>query len=99
MRLTVFTDYALRMLLVLASRTDELVTVSDIASAFGISHPHLTKVTHVLGKTGWVETVRGRSGGMRLAVNPRKLMLGQVISQLEDGFALARGPLRRKEPP
>jgi Rrf2 family nitric oxide-sensitive transcriptional repressor len=88
MRLTVFTDYALRMLLVLASRTEELVTISDIASAFGISHAHLMKVTHVLGKTGWVETVRGRSGGMRLATDPRKLKLGEVISRLEEDFAL-----------
>jgi len=67
MRLTVFSDYALRVLLVLASRSDALVTIADISSAFGISDAHLMKVTHVLGKTGWVETVRGRNGGMRLA--------------------------------
>ena len=64
MRLTVFTDYSLRVLLVLASRTEELVTISDIAAAFDVSHAHLMKVTHVLGKTGWVDTVRGRNGGM-----------------------------------
>ena len=79
MRLTVFTDYSLRVLLVLASRTDELVTISDIAAAFDISHAHLMKVTHVLGKTGWVDTVRGRNGGMRLATDPRKLKLGDVV--------------------
>lgn len=88
MRLTVFTDYALRVMLVLASRTQELVTIADISGAFGISQAHLMKVTHVLGKTGWVETVRGRNGGMRLAADPRKLRLGQVVRQLEADFAL-----------
>lgn len=88
MRLTLFTDYALRILLVLASRTEELVTISDISDAFGISRAHLMKVTHVLGKTGWVDTVRGRSGGMRLASDPRELRLGQVVHRLEEDFAL-----------
>ena len=88
MRLTVFTDYSMRVLLVLASRTEELVTISDIAAAFGISHAHLMKVTHVLGQTGWVDTVRGRNGGMRLATDPRKLRLGDVVQRLEEDFAL-----------
>jgi Rrf2 family transcriptional regulator, nitric oxide-sensitive transcriptional repressor len=88
MRLTVFTDYALRVLLVLASRTDHLMTIADISSAFGISEAHLMKVTHTLGKTGWVETVRGRNGGMRLATDHRKLRLGQVVQMLETDFAL-----------
>lgn len=88
MRLTVFTDYSLRVLLVLASRTEELVTISDIAGAYGISHAHLMKVTHVLGKTGWVDTVRGRNGGMRLAADPRKLKVGDVVRALEEDFAL-----------
>jgi Rrf2 family transcriptional regulator, nitric oxide-sensitive transcriptional repressor len=88
MRLTVFTDYSLRALLVLATRTDDLVTIADISSAFGISQAHLMKVTHVLGKTGWVETVRGRNGGMRLGTDPRKLRLGEAVRQLEADFAL-----------
>ena len=88
MRLTMFSDYALRVLLVLATRTDALVTIADIASAFEISEAHLTKVAHVLGKTGWIATVRGRNGGMRLAVDPRKLRLGDVVRRLETDFAL-----------
>jgi Rrf2 family nitric oxide-sensitive transcriptional repressor len=88
MRLTMFSDYALRIMLVLATRTDALVTISDIASAFDISDAHLTKVAHALGKTGWVDTVRGRNGGMRLAVDPRKLKLGEVVRRLEADFAL-----------
>jgi Rrf2 family nitric oxide-sensitive transcriptional repressor len=88
MRLTLFTDYSLRVLLVLASRSDALVTISDITEAFGISQAHLMKVTHALGKTGWVETMRGRNGGMRLAADPRKLSLGAVVRRLEADFAL-----------
>ena len=88
MRLTVFSDYALRVLLVLASRTDSLVTIADVSKAFDISDAHLTKVAHVLGKTGWVDTVRGRNGGMRLAAAPRTLRLGAVIQRLEADFAL-----------
>ncbi|KRC23247.1 Rrf2 family transcriptional regulator [Acidovorax sp. Root217] len=88
MRLTLFTDYSLRVLLVLASRTESLVTIADITEAFDISQAHLMKVTHALGKTGWVDTVRGRNGGMRLAVDPRRLSLGEVVRRLEADFAL-----------
>jgi Rrf2 family nitric oxide-sensitive transcriptional repressor len=88
MRLTTFSDYALRVLLVLATRTDALVTIADIADAFEISEAHLTKVAHVLGKTGWIATVRGRNGGMRLEADPRRLKLGQVVRRLESDFAL-----------
>jgi Rrf2 family nitric oxide-sensitive transcriptional repressor len=88
MRLTVFTDYALRILMVLASR-EGLVTIADVAKAFGISQAHLMKVTHALGKTGWVETVRGRNGGMRLAVDPRALKLDAVVRRLEPDLAAA----------
>ena len=88
MRLTLFSDYALRVLLVLASRSEALVTIADVAQAFDISDAHLTKVTHVLGKTGWIDTVRGRNGGMRLAVAPKSLRLGEVIRRIESDFAI-----------
>jgi Rrf2 family nitric oxide-sensitive transcriptional repressor len=88
MRLTVFSDYALRVLLVLATRTETLVTIADVSSAFEISEAHLMKVAHVLGRTGWIETVRGRNGGMRLAVAPKTLRLGEVVRRLEADFAL-----------
>ncbi len=88
MRLTVFSDYALRVLLVLATRTETLVTIADVASAFDISEAHLMKVVHVLGKTGWIATVRGRNGGMRLAADPRTLKLGEIVRRLEADFAL-----------
>jgi Rrf2 family transcriptional regulator, nitric oxide-sensitive transcriptional repressor len=89
MRLIVFTDYALRVLMVLAHRPGKLVTIGEIAQAFDISEPHLMKVTHLLGKTPWVETLRGRGGGMRLVANPQELRLGEVIQMLENDFAMA----------
>src|SRR3569833_934543 len=88
MRLTMFSDYALRVLLVLATRTDALVTIAEVSQAFDISEAHLTKVAHVLGKTGWFVLVRGRNGGMRLAVAPKTLKLGEVVRRLEADFAL-----------
>lgn len=88
MRLTLFTDYSLRVLLVLATRTESLVTIADFSKVYGISNAHLMKVTHVLGKSGWVDTVRGRNGGMRLAMPPSKIMIGSVVRHLETDFAL-----------
>lgn len=88
MRLTLFTDYSLRVLLVLATRTESLLTIDDLANVYGISRAHLTKVIHTLGKSGWVDTVRGRNGGMRLAVHPSSLKLGTVVRYLETDFAL-----------
>lgn len=97
MRLTVFTDYGLRILLVLAARRDERLTIADIAAGFGISDAHLMKVTHALGRTGWVETVRGRGGGMRLAVDPEKLSLRRIVVTLENEFSLVECFTERNE--
>jgi Rrf2 family transcriptional regulator, nitric oxide-sensitive transcriptional repressor len=89
MRLTLFTDYSLRVLLLLAARRDTLTTIAAISSFYAISEAHLMKVTHTLGRTGWVETVRGRHGGMRLVADPAALNLGDVVRELEGQFAWA----------
>ena len=70
MRLTVYTDYSLRLLIYAALKPDGLVNISDVASAYGISRSHLTKVVHQLGIAGFLETVRGKGGGLRLARAP-----------------------------
>jgi Rrf2 family nitric oxide-sensitive transcriptional repressor len=88
MRLTVFTDYALRVLLVLTASRDSLVTIAEVSSSFEISEAHLMKVANTLARTGWVETVRGRGGGMRLAVEPERLTLRRIVETLEAEFAL-----------
>ena len=65
MRMTLHTDYALRMLIYVASRPGGACTVADVAEAYGLSRNHLVKVAQTLRDLGIVETVRGRAGGMR----------------------------------
>jgi Rrf2 family transcriptional regulator, nitric oxide-sensitive transcriptional repressor len=89
MRLTSYTDYALRTLMYLALNREQLVTIADIAQAHNIAKNHLTKVVHHLGTLGFIETVRGRSGGMRLAREPETFSVGDVVRQTETDFYMA----------
>jgi Rrf2 family transcriptional regulator, nitric oxide-sensitive transcriptional repressor len=88
MRLTDYTDYSLRTLMYLGLNRDRLVTIQDIADVYGISKNHLMKVVHRLGLLGLVETVRGRSGGLRLGREPDKINLGEVVRKTEPDFAM-----------
>jgi Rrf2 family nitric oxide-sensitive transcriptional repressor len=88
MRLTDYTDYALRVLLYLAVRGEGLSTIQDISDAYGISKNHLMKVVQQLGELGWVETVRGRNGGLRIAEQTSALTVGQIVRATESDFAL-----------
>lgn len=88
MRLTVYTDYALRLLMYLAVKDGGLATISEVAESYGISKNHLMKVAHQLGLAGYVETVRGRSGGLRLAKPVETIGLGDVVRQTEPDMAL-----------
>lgn len=89
MRLTRFTDYSLRTLMYLGLRGDGLASIADISHAYAISEHHLTKVVHRLGQLGFLETVRGRGGGIRLARPPERIGLGEVVRGTEDDLALA----------
>ncbi|HJS87313.1 MAG TPA: Rrf2 family transcriptional regulator [Acetobacteraceae bacterium] len=89
MRLTVYTDYSLRMLMYLAVKGDGLPTIAEVADAYGISKAHLTKVAHQLGLLGYVETVRGKGGGLRLARAAERISLGEVVRRTEPDLALA----------
>jgi Rrf2 family nitric oxide-sensitive transcriptional repressor len=88
MRLTSMTDYALRLLMYVAHQPERLCTIAEIADAYGISQAHLMKITHQLGLAGFIETVRGKGGGMRLAAAPAAINLGAVVRAIEPDFAL-----------
>lgn len=89
MKLTSYTDYALRTLMYLAMNRDRLVTIQDIADAHRIAKNHLTKVVHQLGMLGLVETVRGRNGGLRLGREPSEIRVGDVVRSTESDFFIA----------
>jgi Rrf2 family nitric oxide-sensitive transcriptional repressor len=88
MRLTRYTDYAMRVLLHLAARDDGLASIGEIAALYDISQNHLMKVVQDLGKAGFVRTVRGRGGGIALARPADQIIIGQVVRQTEEGFQL-----------
>jgi len=88
MRLTDYTDYSLRVMLYLALKREALVTIQEISDAYGISKNHLMKVVQQLGELGWVETIRGRNGGLRLAERSLTLSVGEVVRATENDFAL-----------
>ena len=89
MRLSAFSDYSLRVLMFLGSHRERLSTILEIAEFYGISENHLMKVVNQLSTMGYVDTVRGKGGGMRLAMEPKKIKLGDVIRNTESDFALA----------
>lgn len=86
MRLTLHTDYSLRLLMLLAMEPEQLHTIEEIARRYDISRNHLMKVTQTLAQAGFVESLRGRGGGLRLARPAGEIMLGEVVRATEDGF-------------
>ncbi|HEU0283678.1 MAG TPA: Rrf2 family transcriptional regulator [Sphingomicrobium sp.] len=88
MKLTRYSDYALRVLMHLAAQPDRLASIGEIARTYRISHNHLMKVVHDLRKAGFVAATRGRTGGIRLARRPDDITVGEVIRHTEGGFDL-----------
>ena len=86
MKLTNYTNYALRCLQLAAVKAPDLVRVDDVANIHALSRPHIVKIVHELGKAGYLETVRGRGGGFRLGLDARDIVVGEVVR-------LTEGPL------
>lgn len=84
MRLTLHTDYALRVLIHVGLNDGGLTTISDIAESFDISKHHLMKIVNDLSEKGYLDTVRGRHGGIRLMRKPLDITIGQVVRDTED---------------
>lgn len=79
MKLTSYTNYAMRSLQLAALKAPDLVRIDDVAKIHNLSRPHIMKIVHELGKAGYLETVRGRSGGFRLARPPEDIIVGEVV--------------------
>jgi len=92
MKLTHYTDYAVRVMIYLGSHSEELSSIGQIAKVYKISQNNLMKVVQDLGQAGYVETVRGRSGGVRLARSADKINLGELVRHTESSFQLADCP-------
>lgn len=89
MQLTRFTDYSLRTLICLGLHPERLMTIGEIAQEYRISQAHLKKVVHQLGLRGYIETVRGRTGGIRLGRSPESINLAAVVRDTEENMEIA----------
>src|SRR5215831_16100219 len=84
MRLTLHTDYALRVLMFAGSKGEGLATISEIVARFDISRGHVMKVVQGLGRKGYLETIRGNKGGIRLARKPAHINIGAIVRDMEE---------------
>lgn len=84
MQLTSFTDYSLRTLVFLASLpNDELSNITEISQLFGVSRNHMVKVINRLGQLGYLQTIRGKNGGVRLSRAADSIKVGDIVRELE----------------
>jgi len=88
MRLALWTDYALRTLTFVGAKGGRLATIAEIAASFDISKAHLMKVVNRLGQQGYLDTVRGKGGGIRLARSPAEIRVGAVVRKTEEDLAV-----------
>lgn len=88
MRLTLYTDYCLRVLMYLDLKNGEIATIGEIAERYDISRNHLMKVVYELNNMGYVKTIRGKNGGLRLGRDPKSINLGELVRRTESDLLL-----------
>jgi Rrf2 family nitric oxide-sensitive transcriptional repressor len=88
MRLTAYSDYALRVLIYLSIQDERLATIKEISEQYDISRNHLMKLVHDLGKHGFIETIRGKHGGLRIGRDPAMITVGEVVRAMEKDLAI-----------
>jgi Rrf2 family nitric oxide-sensitive transcriptional repressor len=88
MQLTLYSDYTLRVLIYLAVQRDRTVTISEISDYYGISRNHLVKVVHNLATLGYIQTTRGKGGGIRLGADPEQVSIGEIVRKVEPHFEI-----------
>src|SRR3546814_8315405 len=88
MKLTLFTDYSIRVLLHLAARPERLCSIAEVAQAYRISQNHLMMVVNDLARSGYIDSVRGRDGGIRLGKPPADIHIVALVRHTEDGYNL-----------
>ncbi|QDI92630.1 Rrf2 family transcriptional regulator [Salicibibacter halophilus] len=85
MQLTSYTDYSLRVLIYVGSLPEGgRTSIKEIASAYQLSSNHLQKIVHDLGRKNYIETIRGRNGGIQLGLQPEKINVGTLVREMED---------------
>lgn len=99
MQLTLHTDYSLRVLIYLSQKTDKLATISEISEFYQISRNHLVKVVHHLARNNFIQTTRGKYGGMRLARAPELISVGEVVRRMEPNFDIVECFNNANQPP
>lgn len=88
MRLTDYSEYGLRVLIYLSIQDERLATIKEISEQYDISRNHLMKLVHDLGKHGFIETIRGKHGGLRIGRDPATITVGEVIRAMEKDMAI-----------
>lgn len=88
MQINQFTNFAIRILMYCALSDGRIARTSEIAHAYGVSENHLTKVAQQLAASGYLRTVRGRGGGLRLAMAPEDIVVGEVVRRTEGSLRL-----------
>ena len=88
MRLNLWTDYALRTLIFVGAKGGRLATIAEIAESFDISKAHLMKVVNKLGQQGYLDTARGKGGGIKLARSPEEIHVGAIVRETEEDLAV-----------